>query len=235
MKEAFIKIDRFGFVTQVSCHLLLGETRQPGAQTQGPSLLTRVDQKYSEAGFPMWEQTWFTQAGFPLLPPLHSTLAQRPASTNRAAGTPTNQSAAKICVNQSEAALLLRVHRAHYSVRVGMHSIKGWSVWASPDHLAPATCTGGGPGHLKTFTPCAGKKREGGVDDSGVCCQGAAALHRSTPRTAFPHVLLTTSPSHNRVSTNKILATTVATTLSRQIRTTRATHATHKYTQQTNK
>ena len=125
LKEAFIRSDRFGFVTQVSCHLLLGETRWPGAQTQGPSLLTSQPKKTLNLVFQSVTTHLIHASGFPLLPPLHSTLAHRPASTNRAAGTPTNHRAAKICVDQSEAALLPRVHRAHYSVRAGVHSIKG--------------------------------------------------------------------------------------------------------------
>lgn len=106
MKEAFIKTDRFGFVTQVSCHLLLGRN-SPAWDPNPRTVLTQESSKNTRRL--VFRLTTFDNppdsrcSGFPLLPPLHSTLGQLPASTNRAAGTPTNQSGAKICADQSEA------------------------------------------------------------------------------------------------------------------------------------
>ena len=179
---------------------------QPGTQTQGPSWL-RSQPKILGAWFPLWQAAKLLNppdsrcSGFPLLPPLHSTPGQLPASTNRAAGTPTNQSGAKICADQSES-----------RVDTGQTIVLGSGCIPSKADLLehrPITCPDQATWTVRRWTRCqnlktasAGRKVEGGVDESGVCCQGA--VDGSTPRTAFPHVLLTTSPSHNRVSAIKI-------------------------------
>ena len=64
-----------------------------------------VNQKYSEAGFPSGNMTaHLIHAALGFLSSLQCTppLASSLAALNRAAGTPTNESEAKICADQSE-------------------------------------------------------------------------------------------------------------------------------------